>query len=60
MRTTLRIEVPDEEWRDVGPLVTFVAPDELAVIGMLRLVSDGRRRVWWSGDGGRMARQLGQ
>lgn len=60
MRTTLRIEVAAEEWLEVGPLMTFVAPDELAVIGMLRLVCDGRRRVWWAGDGVRMARQLGQ
>lgn len=60
MRTTLRIEVPVEEWIEVGPMVAFAAPDELSVIGMLRLVGDGRRRVWWSGDGRRMVRQLGQ
>lgn len=60
MQTELRIEIPAAEWRAVAPLVAFTAPDELSVIGMLRLVADGRRRIWWSGDGRRLVRQIGE
>lgn len=59
MECTRSISIPTEEWLDVGPLVTFAAPDELAVIGMLRLVGDGSRRIWWSGDSRRLVRQVG-
>ena len=59
MGTRTTIEVPADEWLGVGPLVTFAAPDEFAVLGMLRMVGDGARRYWWSGDGRRVVRQRG-
>jgi len=55
----LTVEIAGSEWIEILPLLSLVDPDEMRVVGMVRVVSDGTRRWWWAGDGRRLVRQAG-